>query len=159
MRGPFAASGQHFDAPFWPTPEPLVEHMLDLARVGPGDRLIDLGCGDGRIAVAAALRGADALGVDIDPERIAEAKAAAEAAGVGDRASFRQEDLFWTDLRGATVVTLYLLPVANRLLGERLRTELAPGSRVVSHAWSIPDWPADREEQVDGRTVYAWTVE
>ena len=158
VRGPFAASGAHYDAPYWPTPDSLVNHLLDVAAVGPGERLIDLGCGDGRIVVAAARRGAEALGVDIDPERIAEARAAATEAGVAARACFRQEDLFVTDLSGASVVTLYLLPVANRLLGARLRTELAPGSRVVSHAWPIEGWPADRQEWVDGRVVYSWTV-
>lgn len=158
VRGPFASSGNHCDAPYWQTPSALIEPMLDLARCGPGDRLLDLGCGDGRIVIAAALRGAEGVGVDFDPERIAEARAAAEAAGVSDRVSFQQQDLFATDLTAATIVTLYLLPLPNRLLGHRLRTELAPGSRVVSHAWSIDGWPAEREECVDGRTLYAWTV-
>ena len=158
VRGPFAASGNHCDAPYWQTPSSLVESMLDLAGCGPGDRLIDLGCGDGRIVIAAALRGAEGVGIDFDPERIAEARAGAEAAGVADRVSLHQQDLFLTDLTTATIVTLYLLPLPNRLLGHRLRTELAPGSRVVSYAWSIEGWPADREECVDGRTLYAWTV-
>ena len=158
VRGPFAASGNHCDAPYWQTPSSLVDSMLDLAGCGPGDRLIDLGCGDGRIVIAAALRGAEGVGIDFDPERIVEARAGAEAAGVADRVSLHQQDLFLTDLTTATIVTLYLLPLPNRLLGHRLRTELAPGSRVVSHAWSIEGWPADREECVDGRTLYAWTV-
>lgn len=158
IRGPFAASGNHCDAPYWQTPTELIEPMLDLARCGPGDRLLDLGCGDGRIVVAAALRGAEGIGVDCDPERIAEARAEAEAAGVAGRVSFRREDLFLTELTGATIVTLYLLPLPNRLLAQRLRTELAPGSRVVSHAWSIEGWPADQEVSVDGRMLYAWTV-
>ena len=132
--------------------------MLELAKCGPGDRLFDLGCGDGRIVIAAALRGAEGVGIDFDPERIAEAKAGAEAAGVTDRVSFHRQDLFRTDLRGATIVTLYLLPLPNRLLGHRLRTDLAPGTRVVSHAWPIEGWPADQELSVDGRTLYAWTV-
>ncbi len=158
IRGPFAAGGNHCDAPYWQTPSELVERMLDFAACGPGDRLIDLGCGDGRIVVAAARRGAKALGVDFDPERIAEARAAADAAGAGDSASFRREDLFLTDLSGATIVTLYLLPLPNRLLAHRLRTELPKGSRVVSHAWPIAGWDADREECVYGRFLYLWTV-
>ncbi len=158
VRGPFAASGTHCDAPYWQTPTALIEPMLDLAGCGPGDRLTDLGCGDGRIVIAAALRGAEGVGIDFDPKRIAEARAGAEAAGVTERVSFHQQDLFATDLTGATIVTLYLLPLPNRLLGQRLRTELAPGSRVVSHAWPIHGWPADREEQVDGRALYAWMV-
>ncbi len=158
VRGPFAASGTHCDAPYWQTPSSLIEPMLDLARCGPGDRLIDLGCGDGRVVVAAALRGAEGVGVDFDSERISEAQAKATGAGVTDLVSFRQEDLFLTDLTAATIVTLYLLPLPNRLLGHRLRTELAPGSRVVSHAWPIEGWPAETEKRVDGRTLYAWTV-
>src|SRR5687768_7579975 len=92
-RGPFAGMPGHLDAPFRQTPPAVVERMLDLAKVGPGDRLVDLGCGDGRIVVAAARRGAIAHGVDMDPERIAEAEAAARLAGVADRTSFALGDL------------------------------------------------------------------
>lgn len=158
LRGPWAGTDQHYDAPYWQTPEPVVEAMLDLAGVGPGDRLIDLGCGDGRIVVGAARRGAGALGIDIDAERIAEAEAAARAAGVEERARFRQEDLFATRLEWANVVTLYLVGLPNRLLGPRLRTELAPGSRVVSHCFGIPEWEPDTHLKVEERDLFLWKV-
>jgi len=133
--------------------------MLDLAGAGPGDRLVDLGCGDGRICIAAARRGARALGVDIDAERIAEAQAAASAAGVAALTAFRREDLFETRLEGASIVALYTLPLVHNLLGPRLRTELGPGSRVVAHAWPIAGWPADRVETLpDRRMLYLWTI-
>ena len=159
IRGPWAGTPHHLDAPFWPTPEPLVERMLDLAGVGPGDHLIDLGCGDGRIVIAAARRGATALGVDIDAERIAEAEAATRAAGVERLVSFRCEDLFATRLEDATVVTLYLIPHINGLLGARLRTELAPSSRVASHAFAIRDWAPRAHEVIDQRELYLWVVD
>jgi SAM-dependent methyltransferase len=159
IRGPWAGTPHHLDAPFWPTPEPLVERMLDLAGVGPGDHLIDLGCGDGRVVLAAARRGASALGVDIDSERIAEAEAAAREAGLEHLVGFRREDLFATRLDGASVVTLYLLPLPNRLLAGRLRAELAPGSRVLSHAFAMRDWEPRAHEIVDGRELYLWVVD
>lgn len=158
IRGPWAGTSQHFDAPYWQTPQALVERMLDLAGVGPGDHLIDLGCGDGRIVIAAARRGATGLGVDLDPERIAEAEAAARSAGVEQLVSFRREDLFATRLGGASVVTLYLLPLPNRLLAERLQNELAPGCRVLSHAFAIRDWAPRVQETVDGREIFLWVV-
>ncbi len=158
IRGPFAGTGGHLDAPLWTTPAPVVEHMLDLAEAGPGDFLIDLGCGDGRIAIAAARRGARALGVDIDPARIAEARAGAAAAEVSDRAAFRQEDLFATAIGAASIVSLYLLPLPNRLLRARLQGELRPGSRVLSHAYDMGDWRPAAAEVHDGRPVYLWVV-
>ena len=159
VRGPWAGTPHHLDAPFWATPEPLVERMLDLASVGPGDHLIDLGCGDGRIVIAAARRGASALGVDIDAERIAEAETAARAAGVAHLASFRQEDLFATRLEDASVVTLYLLSGLNHLLAARLQTELAPGSRVLSHAFAIRGWAPRVHEIIDRRELMLWVVD
>ena len=133
--------------------------MLDLAGVGPDDRLIDLGCGDGRIVLAAARRGARALGVDVDPARIAEAESAARGAGLDDLAHFRRQDLFATSLARATVVTLYLLQHVNRQLERRLRSRLRPGSRVVGHAWPMPNWaPAHEEETADRRRLYLWVV-
>lgn len=158
IRGPWAGREGHLDAPFWTTPAPLVERMLDLTRAGPGDRLIDLGCGDGRIVIAAARRGAAALGVDIDPARIAQAEAAAAGAGIGALARFRHEDLFATQLRWATIVTIYLLPHVNQLLMTRLRTELRPGSRVAGHAFSMGGWEPEAHEKVDGRDLYLWVV-
>lgn len=158
IRGPWAGTEGHLDAPYSSTPEPVVERMLDLAGPGPGDILIDLGCGDGRIAIAAARRGARALGVDIDRARIAEAEAAAAAAGVASRATFRQQDLFATPLGEASIVSLYLLPLVNRLLRPRLRGELRPGSRIVGHAFPMPDWEPEAEEVVDGRRIFLWIV-
>jgi SAM-dependent methyltransferase len=160
VRGPWAGTPHHSDAPFWPTPDPLVERMLDLAEIVAGDHLIDLGCGDGRIVIAAARRGASALGVDIDPERIAEAEAAARTAGVEHLVRFRCEDLCETRLEAASVVILYLAPLLNQLLGARLQTELAPGSRVLSHAFAIPGWaPRVHETTTERRALYLWVVD
>ncbi len=146
------------DVVFVPTPEPVVEKMLDLAHVGPGDVVYDLGCGDGRIVVGAAKRGAkSATGVDIDPERVAESREAVRKAGVGDRARIVEGDLFEMDLSDATVVTLYLLPELNLRLRPKLLA-LRPGTRIVSHAFDMGDWKPDRVEHVDGKTVYLWTV-
>lgn len=147
------------DVPYVPTPDEVVEAMLAAARLGEGDVLYDLGCGDGRVVIAAAKKpGVRALGVDISPERIREAKAAAERAGVAERASFREEDFFKTDLREATVVTLYLLPEVNLRLRPKLLKELRPGARIVSHAFDLGDWAPDRTIEVNGRTIYVWTV-
>lgn len=146
------------EVPFVPTPHSLVQKMLDLAAVGPGDYLIDLGCGDGRIAVAAAVRGARALGVDLDPLRIAEAHAAARIAGVEASAGFRRQDLFATAIYEASVVALYLLPEINLALRPRLLTELRPGARVVSHAFRMGEWRPDGEEVHDGRHIFLWIV-
>ena len=158
-RGPWAGTPHHFDAPFWPTPEPLVERMLDLAGVTPGDHLLDLGCGDGRIVIAAARRGATALGVDLDPVRIAEAEAAARLAGVAHLVAFRCEDLFATRIETASVVTLYLQPLPNNLLAARLRAELAPGSRVLSHGYAMRGWAPRVHEAIDRRDLYMWVVD
>lgn len=133
--------------------------MLDLAGAGPGDLLVDLGCGDGRICVAAARRGARALGVDLDPARLAETETAARVAGVEALVSTRREDLFQTRFDGATIVSLYLLPFVHNLLGPRLRAELAPGSRVVAHCWPINDWTPHLVETLpDRRNLYLWMV-
>lgn len=146
------------DVPYVPTPQPVVEAMLKLAGVKAGDVVYDLGCGDGRIVVAAAKLGAKAWGFDIDPERIAEAEANAKAAGVADRAKFVQKNLFDVDLKPATVVTLYLLPDVNLKLRPKLQSQLKPGSRVVSHTFSMGDWEPDKEEQVEGRQILIWTI-
>ncbi len=148
------------DVIFVPTPEQVVEAMLKVAKVGPGDVVYDLGCGDGRIVIAAAQKhGARGVGIDIDPERIQEATANAARAGVNDRVKFMQADLFTTDISEATVVTLYLLPSLNEKLMPKLMKELRPGTRVVSHAFGMPDsWPPEQKLDVDGRTVYFWTI-
>ena len=155
-RGPFAGRPGHLDAPFRQTPPTAVERMLDLAKVGPGDRLVDLGCGDGRIVVAAARRGASAQGVDLDPARIAEAEAAARGAGVADRTSFILGDLFAHDLGGATVVTMFLMPQVNRWLEAKLLRELAPGARVTGFAFAMPNWVPAAEEEHERQAIYLW---
>jgi ribosomal protein L11 methylase PrmA len=142
-----------------PTPPEVVDAMLKTARVTNNDLLYDLGCGDGRIVIAAAKEyGARGVGIDIDPTRIKEAEANAAAAGVAGRVKFIQADLFETDLRPATVVTLYLLESLNLKLQPKLVTELMPGTRVVSHAFSMGPWTPDEELNVNGRRVYLWTI-
>jgi SAM-dependent methyltransferase len=146
------------DVIFVPTPEHVVEEMMSLARVGPGDVVYDLGCGDGRLVIAAAKRGAKkAVGVDIDPERIREARENARGARVQDKVLFVEGDLFAMDISDATVVTLYLLPELNLRLRPKLLA-LAPGTRIVSHAYDMGDWAPDQTAHVAGKTVYAWTV-
>jgi SAM-dependent methyltransferase len=157
LLGAFSAQ-RELEVPFVPTPHTLVQRMLDLAGVGAEDYLIDLGCGDGRIAVAAAQRGARALGVDLDPLRLQEAAAAARIAGVETRARFRRQDLFRTPIFEATVVALYLLPRINLELRPRLLTELHAGARVTSHAFHMGDWRPDAEEEHDGRRIYLWII-
>lgn len=154
----FAQRRRELDVPFVPTPHTLVERMLDLAGVTAQDYLIDLGCGDGRIAVAAGLRGARALGVDIEAMRIQEAAAAARIADVEGLVRFRRQDLFATPIHEATVVAIYLLPDINLRLRPKLLTELPAGARVVSHAFDMGDWAADEEQQHDGRRILLWLV-
>ena len=148
------------DVPFVPTPQDVVDRMLALARLSRTDTLYDLGCGDGCIVVTAAKRyGARGVGIDLNPERIAEARTNARKAGVEQRVDFKVADLFETDLSPASVVSLYLLPDVNLKLKPRLWAQLKPGSRVVSHAFDMgADWPPERTVQVDGRTIYLWTV-
>jgi len=147
------------DVPYVPTPQTVVDRMLEIAKVDAGDYVIDLGSGDGRIPVTAASRyGARALGVDLNPERIAEANQNATQAGVTDKVEFRQQDLFQTEFRDATVVTMYLLPTVNLKLRPRLLDELRPGTLVVSHAFDMQDWEPDQREIVDGRAVMLWII-
>jgi SAM-dependent methyltransferase len=146
------------DAPFVPSPDAVVTAMLDLAEVKAGDRLIDLGSGDGRIAIEAARRGARALGIDIDSSLVARANFRAREAELSRRVQFRREDLFETRLRDADVVTLYLLPDINLRLRPRLLNEMRAGSRIVSHAFDMGDWAHDGFANVDGRRVFLWIV-
>jgi protein-L-isoaspartate O-methyltransferase len=148
------------DVPYVPTPEAVVDRMLQIAKVNSNDVVYDLGSGDGRIPITAVreYNARRAVGVDINPERVREANQNAQQANVTDRVEFRQQDLFETDLRNASVVTLYLLPEVNLRLRPKLLNELKPGTRIVSHAFDMGDWKPDRVETVDGRNIYFWTV-
>ena len=147
------------DVIYVPTPEQVVDAMLNVAKVTKNDVVYDLGCGDGRIVIAAAQKyGARGVGIDIDPQRIEEANANAKKAGVTDRVKFMQADLFTTDISQASVVTLYLLPSLNVKLRPKLMKELKPGTRIVSHAFDMGDWQAEQTLEVDGRRVYYWTI-
>jgi SAM-dependent methyltransferase len=141
--------------------------MLDLAAVSPSDVVYDLGCGDGRVVIEAARRGARGVGVDIDPARVREARANARAAGVEDRVTIVEGDLFATDLRDATVVILFLQRDLNLKLRPRLLAQLRPGARVVSHWHDMGDWRPDRVVAItaparagalEERNVYLWTI-
>lgn len=153
------AQSQTPDVIYVPTPPAVVEAMLDMVALRDGDVLYDLGSGDGRIPIAAAKRKqVRAVGIDIDPQRIAEANANARAAGVTGEVSFKQADLFTSDFSEATVVTLYLLDTLNEKLRPKLLAELKPGTRIVSHAFRMGDWEPEKEATIDGRTIYYWTV-
>jgi len=147
------------DVPYVPTPEHVVKRMLELAEIKPGEFMMDLGSGDGRIAIAAVRdHGARAVGIDIDPQRISEANENAKKAGISDRVTFKQENIFTTSIKEADVITMYLLTTVNLKLRPRLLDELRPGTRLVSHAFDMGDWEADIYETVDGRSVYMWVV-
>ncbi|MEH2205656.1 MAG: methyltransferase domain-containing protein [Nostoc sp.] len=147
------------DVPYVPTPQPVVDAMLQVAKVGKNDVLYDLGSGDGRIVNTAAQKfGTRGIGIDIDPDRIKEANDNAQKAGVSDRVKFIQQDLFNTDFSEATVVTLYLLPEINVKLRPKLLKELKPGTRIVSHAFDMGDWKPQQTLNVEGKTIYYWVV-
>lgn len=151
------------DVPFEPTPEPIVRQMLELAQVRPGQTVYDLGCGDGRIVIAAVQAfGAKGVCVDIDPERIRDARANAERAGVIDRIRFLNQDLFETSIGDADAVMLFLWPHINLKLRPKLGAELKPGTRVVSYVHDMGDWKPERVLDVQGRSgprkVYRWTI-
>jgi len=149
----------HLDVPYVPSPNPVVNGMLKLADVKKGDVVYDLGCGDGRIVITAAKEfGAHGVGVDINPERVQEARANAKSAAVEELVKFEENDLFKANIGDATVVTLYLLPDVNVRLRPKLLKELKPGTRIVSHSFDMGDWKPEREEVVDGRHIYLWTV-
>ncbi|HEY0624083.1 class I SAM-dependent methyltransferase, partial [Sphingomonas sp.] len=160
--GPAPVAPQASRAPdviYVPTPPEVVEAMLDMAQVRDGDVLYDLGSGDGRIPIAAVKRAkVKATGIDIDPQRIAEANANAKAQGVTGKVSFRQADLFTSDFSDASVVTLYLLDTLNEKLRPKLLAELKPGTRIVSHAFRMGAWEPEAERDVNGRMVYFWRV-
>jgi len=152
--------GVQLDVPYVPTPQELVDRMLKLANVNANDIHYDLGSGDGRIVVTAArdLKVKKGVGVDLDPVRISEANENAKKAGVTDRVTFHQGDLFQMDFKEASVLTMYLLPEVNLKLRPKILDEMKPGSRVVSHAFTMGDWQPDKHEVVDSRNIYLWVV-
>jgi len=150
--------GQEGKDVIWvPTPQALVEKMLDMAKLTAKDIHFDLGSGDGRTVIAAAKRGAQAFGVEFNPDMVALSERAAAKEGVSARAKFINGDIFQTDFSKATVLTLYLLPSLNIKLRPTI-LKMKPGTRVVSHAFSMDDWQADQTENVEGRTGYLWIV-
>jgi precorrin-6B methylase 2 len=147
------------DVPYVPTPQNVVEAMLKLGEVKKGDVLYDLGSGDGRIPITAAkMFGVRGTGIDINPERIAEANANAKKEGVTDKVKFLNQDLFETNISDATIVTLYLLPSINLKLRPKLWKDLKPGTRIVSHSFDMGDWEPEKKIEVDGRYLYLWRV-
>ena len=159
--GPFAAAQEvKKDVPYVPSPPEVVETMLKLGGVKQGDIMYDLGCGDGRIVIMAAQKfgATKGTGVDIDPERIAEANANAKEAGVTGKVKFIQGNLFDIDFHDASIVTLYLLPDVNMRLRPKLLKELKVGSRIVSHQFDMDDWAPDKKVEVEWRSIYMWTV-
>ncbi|MFB2876789.1 class I SAM-dependent methyltransferase [Floridanema aerugineum] len=151
------------DVPFVPTPQEVVNKMLEVANVNSKDVVYDLGSGDGRIVITAAQKfGARGTGIDIDPQLIEQSRANAQTAGVADRVQFRQQDLFQADLSNATVVTLYLLPEINLQIRDKLLRELRPGTRIVSHNFDMGEWKPERVERVQTgireHVVYYWVV-
>ena len=145
------------DVIWMPTPPELVAAMLDMAKVTAGDTLIDLGSGDGRIVIAAAKRGASALGVEFNPDMVELSRLNAQREGVEAKARFVQGDIFETDFSRATVLTMYLLPDLNTKLRPKILA-MRPGTRVVSHAFSMGDWEPDQTMEEEGRTAYFWVV-
>jgi precorrin-6B methylase 2 len=147
------------DVIFVPTPQEVVDAMLKLAKVSANDVVYDLGSGDGRIPITAARTyGARGVGIDIDPQRIKEATENLKTSGMGDKVRFLNQDLFTTNISEATVVTLYLLPSLNLKVLPKLNAELKPGTRVVSHAFDMGDIKPQQTQNVNGRTIYLWTV-
>lgn len=148
------------DVIYVPTPQPVVETMLELAAVKSTDTVYDLGSGDGRIVITAAKKyGARGVGIELDAALVKKARENAAAAGVANRVRFITQDLFTTDLRPATVVTLYLLQSINERLRPKLVRELKPGTRVVSHVFNMgPEWPPEKTVNVDRSRIFLWTL-
>lgn len=156
---PAAGQSPKLDVHFVPTPQAVVDRMLEMAQVSSEDYVVDLGSGDGRIPVTAALKyGARAYGVDLDPQRIKEANENAKRNNVTDKVKFEQKDLFETQIKDATVVTMYLLSSINLRLKPRLLEELRPGTRVVSHAFNMGSWEPDDSDTVQNSNIYFWII-
>jgi hypothetical protein len=169
--GHVAAQGQEkdLDTPYVPTPQVVVDRMLELAQIKPGDTVVDLGSGDGRIMITAAQRyGARGFGVELNPRLVERSNEAAKTAGIADRVKFLQQDLFKTDFREADVLTLYLLPDVNMVLRPKILADMKPGTRVVSHDYGMGLWRPEVEEVIPApdktvgarkeSTVYLWIV-
>lgn len=148
------------DVVYVPTPQEVVDEMLALAKVTKNDVIYDLGSGDGRIPITAAQKfGTRGVGIDINPERIKEANANAQKAGVSDQVKFLNQDLFTTNLSEASVVTLYLLPQLNVKLRPQLFKQLKPATRIVSHDFDMGEWKPERVVKTkEGSTIYLWTI-
>jgi tRNA G37 N-methylase Trm5 len=146
------------DVIYVPTRQAVVDAMLNVAKVKAGDVVYDLGCGDGRIVVSAAKLGARGIGIDIDPQRVAEATQNVQRNGVGDRVKILNQDLFTTDFSDANVVALYLLPSLNLKLRPVLWKTLKPGTRIVSHDFDMGDWKPEQTLNVENATIYYWTI-
>jgi len=147
------------DVIYVPTPSEVVDTMLKMAAVTKADTVYDLGCGDGRIVITAAQKfGARGVGIDIDPQRVAEATENVKKGNVADRVKIIRGDLFEADISAATVVTLYLLTDLNLKLRPKLLRDLNPGTRVVSHAFNMGDWKPERQASVGGTSVYLWRI-
>jgi len=159
-RGQSPESGEiPINTPYVTSPPQIVDAMLELAGVKNNDVVYDLGCGDGRIVISAAKKyGAHGVGIDINADRIEEARENAHAAGVAGQVVFETKDLFENDIHDATVVALYLLPEVNMRLRPLLLSELRPGTRVVTHSFAMGDWAPDKEIVVDGDHIYLWTI-
>lgn len=150
--------GQEGKDVIWvPTPQGLIDKMLDMAKLTATDYVIDLGSGDGRTVIAAAKRGARATGIEYNPDMVELSQKSAEKAGVAGKANFMKADLFESDLSQATVITMYLLPTINLKLRPKI-LDLKPGTRIVSHAFTMDEWASDQTDSFDGRTAYLWIV-
>lgn len=157
----FGVSAQpKLDIHFVPTPHEVVKRMLELAKVGPDDVHYDLGSGDGRIVIAAVkdFKAKKGVGIDLDPQRIKEANENKAKAGLGDNVTFLNQNIFETDLREASVVSMYLLTSINIRMRPKLLAELKPGTRIVTHAFNMGEWKAEHEESVNGYQVYLFIV-
>jgi cyclopropane fatty-acyl-phospholipid synthase-like methyltransferase len=155
---PFKGTRQP-DVRYVPSPDSVVDAMMELAHVTASDVVYDLGSGDGRIPIAAAKRGAFGVGIEIDAKLNREAADNAKKAGVSDRVRFVTQDLFEADISQATVVTLFLLPRINQDLIPKLRRELKPGTRIISHQFDMGEqWPAEQSQDVNGLMIYLWTL-
>jgi len=155
-----ASAQPKLDIHFVPTPHEVVKRMLEIAKVGPNDVHYDLGSGDGRIVIAAVkdFKAKKGVGIDLDPQRIKEATENKAKAGLGDNVTFREQNIFETDLSEATTVSMYLLTSINIRMRPKLLKELKPGTRIVTHAFNMGEWKAEHDESVNGYQVYLFIV-